>query len=236
MARSPAGTEPRRPVRPYGGVSAEQRVAERRERLVEAGLEEFGTRGVLQTGVKDICRRAGVTDRYFYESFHDSGELFTAVFDRATRHLFELVAAALTSAPAEPEAQSRAVIEAYVRALADDPRLARVVFVEAPSAGPEVERHMRETLRRFARLIETGAEPYLPKGMPAAAVRFGAISLVGAIERLMIEWQDGELDMSIEQLIDYLVGMLLSAGRLAGMAAIPGRRRRAGRGTGKSGG
>jgi AcrR family transcriptional regulator len=204
-------------VRPYGGVSATERMAGRRERLLEAGLEQFGTRGFGQTGVKDICRAAGLTDRYFYESFRDSAELFMAVFDRATQHMFELVARALADAPPEPAAQSRAVIEAYVRALADDPRLARVVFIEAPSAGPEVERHMRATLRRFARLAEEGARPYMPKGMPDAALRFGATSLVGAIERLMIEWQDGELGLSVEQIIDYLDEMLLLFGRVAGM-------------------
>ena len=204
------------PTRPYGGVSAEQRVADRRERLLEAALEEFGRRGVAATGVKDICRRAGLTDRYFYESFRDGGELFTAVFDRATGHLFEVVTDALRAAPPRPEAQARAVIEAYVRALADDPRLARVVFVEAPSAGPEVERHMRATLRRFASLIEVAARPHLPPGVPDDVLRFGAISLVGAIERLMIEWQDGELGLDIEQIIDYLAGLILAAGRLVG--------------------
>jgi AcrR family transcriptional regulator len=172
---------------------------------------------VLVSGVKDICRRAGLTDRYFYESFDDGSQLFTAVFDRATAHLFEVVAAALADAPPRPAAQARAVIEAYVRALADDPRLARVVFVEAPSAGPEVEQHMRATLRRFAQLVELGAQPYLPPGTRSEAVRLGAIALVGAIERLMIEWQDGELDLEIEEIVDYLVDMLLAAGRIAGM-------------------
>lgn len=218
-------TETKRPVRPYGGVSAEQRVADRRERILEAALEEFGTRGVFSTGVKDVCRRAGLTDRYFYESFRDSRELFIAVFDRATTNLFEVVAAALSAAPASPEEQARAVIEAYVRALADDPRLARVVFIEAPSAGPEVEGHMRTTLRRFARLIELGARPYLPADTPDDALRLGAISLVGAIERLMIEWQDGELGLPFDQIIDYLVDMLLAAGRIAGITGIRRRRR-----------
>src|SRR5882757_3781988 len=91
------------PRRIYGGVSAEQRVAERKERLLEAALEEFGTRGVLATGVKDVCRRAGLTDRYFYESFHDGGELFVAVFDRATAQLFAVVAGAVVAAPATAE-------------------------------------------------------------------------------------------------------------------------------------
>lgn len=208
--------EHKRPVRPYAGVGAEQRVAERRERLLEAALEEFGTRGVLSTGVKDVCRRAGLTDRYFYESFGDRGQLFIAVFDRATAHLFEVVVDALGVAPSTVEAQARAVIEAYVRALADDPRLARVVFVDAPSAGPEIELHMRATLRRFAELAVVSARPHLPASMPEEVVRFGAIAAVGAIERLMIEWQDGELDLSIEQIIDYLVEMLIAARSIAG--------------------
>jgi AcrR family transcriptional regulator len=205
-------------------MTAAERVAERRERLLEAGLQEFGTRGVPLAGVKDICRAAGLTDRYFYESFHDSSELFVAVFDRATRKLFALVAAALAAAPADPMSQSGAVIEAFVRALADDPRLARVVFVEAPSAGPAVERHMRATLRRFAGLIVDGARPYLPEGARVEAVRFGAIALVGAIERVMIEWQDGELGLSIEEIIDYLVDLLLMYARAAGITI--GQRRR----------
>jgi AcrR family transcriptional regulator len=221
----PSTSDHKPPVRPYGGVSAEVRVGQRRERLLEAGLEEFGTRGVLATGVKDVCRRAGLTDRYFYESFRDGSALFVEVFDRATAHLFELVAGALASAPATPEAQTRAVIEAYVHALADDPRIARVVFVEAPSAGPEVERHMRTTLRAFARLVETGTRQWAPAGMPDDALRFGAVALVGAIERLMIEWQVGELGLSIEQIIEYLVGLMLGAGRAAGMGRPKQRRK-----------
>jgi AcrR family transcriptional regulator len=201
-------------------------VAERRERLLEAALEEFGTRGVASTGVKDVCRRAGLTDRYFYESFRHSGELFTAVFDRATGQLFELVVNALAEAPASVEAQARAVIEAYVCALADDPRVARVVFVEAPSAGPEVEAHMRATLRQFAQLVVVSARPYLSPAMPEEAVRFGAIALVGAIERLMIEWQDDQLELSIEQIIEYLVAMLLAARSVAHATTARGTGRR----------
>jgi hypothetical protein len=58
--------------------------------------------------------------------------------------------------------------------------------------------------------------------MPDEALRFGAVALVGAIERLMIEWQDGELGLSVDQIIDYLVGMLLLFGRAAGIGVTKG--------------
>jgi AcrR family transcriptional regulator len=216
-------------VRTYGGLSADERIAHRRTQLIEAGLEEFGTRGFAATGVRDICRRAGLTDRYFYESFKDSSALFIAVFDRATARLFEVVARALAEAPPEMEAQARAVIEAYVRALADDPRIGRVVFVEAASAGPEAEGHMRTTLRSFAALIEAAAGPYMPRGLAPDALRFGALMLVGGIERVMIEWHEGELDTPVERIVDYLVDMLLAAGAVAeATAKRPRTKRKAG--------
>lgn len=203
--------------RPYRGRSATDRVQERRQRLLEAGLEEFGTKGAVATGVKDLCRRAGVSDRYFYESFADSGELLMAVFDQTHQHLLGVTATAVTTAPREPSAQARAAVEAYVRALAGDPRLARIVFVELPAAGRDAERHMRAALRSFARLLEAAARPFLPAGFAEERLRLGALSLIGAIDRVMIEWHDGELDLALERLVEHLVEMLLAAAQIAGV-------------------
>jgi AcrR family transcriptional regulator len=188
--------------RPYGGISAAERVAARRERLMGAGLELFGTQGFDATGVREICRAAGVTDRYFYESFRDSRALFTAVFDRVTDGLFTAVAQAVAEAGPEPEAQLRAAIGTFVRALADDPRLPRIVFSEAGGAGAEVEQHMRQTLRRFTALVAATARRHLPAGASDDRVGIMALALVGTLERVVVEWQDGELDLPIERIVD----------------------------------
>jgi AcrR family transcriptional regulator len=210
-------TEAKTPARSYGGVSASDRIAARRERLLDAALELYGTRGYVATGVKDVCREAGLTDRYFYESFRNSEELFTAVFDRATDDLLRLVAQRVAEVAPRPEAQVRAAIETFVRALAGDPRKARLIFVETASVGAEVERHMRATLRRFAALVADTARPHVPARMPERVLKMGALSLVGAIEQVMIEWQDGELDATIDQVIDYLVQLFLVAGASVGV-------------------
>src|SRR3954470_19861131 len=136
---------PTAPQRAYGGVSADERVAARRVRLLGGGLELFGTRGFATTGVKDVCRGAGLTDRYFYESFRDGRALFLAVFDRETDALFEDVANAVIAVEPAAELQLRAAIGTFLGALADDPRRARVVFAEAAAAGPEATRHMHAT-------------------------------------------------------------------------------------------
>ena len=188
--------------RPYRGVSREERIAERRERLLDAGLELFGTRGFDATGVREICRQAGLTDRYFYESFRDNRALFCAVFDRATDDLFTAVALAVGAVDPEPEPQLRAAIGVFVRKLADDPRLARIVFSEAGGAGAEVEQHMRGTLRRFTALVAATARPHLGASVPDELVDVLAMSLVGTLERVVIEWQDGYLDVPVERIVD----------------------------------
>jgi AcrR family transcriptional regulator len=207
----------RKPSRTYGGVTAAERVAARRERLLDAALELYGTRGFLATGVKDICRHAGLTDRYFYESFRDGNELFIATFDKTTAELLVLVAQRVSDVAPEPEAQVRAAIESFVRALGDDPRKARIIFSEGASVGPQAERHMRASLRRFATLVAATARPHLPPGMPEHVLHMGALSLVGAIQRVITEWHDGELDATIDQVIDYLVQLFLIAGASVGV-------------------
>ena len=53
--------DPMAQVRPYRGVEAADRVAERRRRFLEAGLDILGTDSDLSDlTVRGICRRAGV--------------------------------------------------------------------------------------------------------------------------------------------------------------------------------
>jgi|SRR5947209_5001867 len=196
-----------RPRRTYGGVSADERIASRRARLLDAGLELFGTRGYTTTGVKDLCREAGLTDRYFYESFADGGELFLAVFDRLTDELFEAVVAAVAEAGEDPERQLRSAVATFIGALAADPRKPRVLFGEAAAAGPAAAAHMRTTLRRFAALVAATARLHLPPRTPDEDVQLLALSLVGLLERVVTERLDGALDMPEERLVDRCVAL-----------------------------
>jgi AcrR family transcriptional regulator len=205
----PESMATRVPQRTYGGVSADERIATRRAKLLDAGLELFGARGFATTGVKDICREAGLTDRYFYESFNDSGDLFLAVFDRLTDELFRAVAAAVAESGGDPERQLRTAIATFVHALAADSRKPRVLFAEAAAAGADAAAHMRTTLRRFAALVADTARPHLPPGTSDEEVQLIALSLVGLLERAITEREDGALDMPVDRLIEGTVALYL---------------------------
>jgi AcrR family transcriptional regulator len=208
------------PQRTYGGVSADDRVAARRAKLLDAGLELFGTRGYTATGVKDVCRQAGLTDRYFYESFNDGGQLFLAVFDRLTDELFATVATAVAQSGDDPERQLRDAIGSFVHALAADSRKPRVLFTEAAAAGPVAAAHMRTTLRRFAALVAATARRHLPAETSDEEVQLLALSLVGLLERVITEREDGALDIPVERLIERCVALYTA---LLAAAARPRR-------------
>ena len=197
----------RLPQRSYGGVSADERIAARREKLLDAGLELFGTRGFAATGVKDVCREAGLTDRYFYESFANSEALFLAVFDRLTDELFGDVAIAAGEAGDDAEQQLRNAISAFVDALVADSRKPRVLFMEATAAGPGAAAHMRATLRRFALLVAATARTHLPAATSDEEVQLVALSLVGLLERAITDREEGALDIPADRLVERCVSL-----------------------------
>jgi AcrR family transcriptional regulator len=209
--------------RSYGGLTADERVALRRAKLLDAGLELFGTRGYDGTGVRDVCRAAGLTDRYFYESFTGTRELFVAVFDSATESLFSAVAEAVLAAEPDPESQLRAAIGAFVRRLAADPRVARIVFSEAGGAGAEVEQHLRGTLRRFTGLVAATARPHLD-GADDDLVTVVALSLVGTLEQVIVAWQDGHLDADEDRIVELVVALFATFFAGVRPPRAPGRR------------
>lgn len=177
------------PGRRYGGVSAEERRRERRERLLEAGLDLLGTRGYAQTTVSDVLDRAGLTSRYFYEHFENREALLVAVYDEVIARGYGASADALVRHDADPLAVSiPAQLDAFYEVVVDDPRLARVIFVEAVGVSPTMEAHRRQVLRRISsglasRLAERAGRGEIPERDFATIT----VGMLGAMHELIAD-------------------------------------------------
>ena len=145
------------PARSYGGLALEDRVAARRARFIEAGIELFGTQGFRGATVRGICAAAGLTDRYFYESFATLEDLLAEVY-RTLTHAF---AARLTEESIRSEAWQgdAAAIERQTTAAYElwfdtvrDPRFARIVLVEVLGVSPAIDTLYEESARAMAEL------------------------------------------------------------------------------------
>lgn len=189
-------------TRKYGGLSASQRQSSRRTRLVEAGLDVLGARGLSNMTMTAVCARAGLTERYFYESFRSLDELLVAMFDAFSVPTHEAIDAALKQAPADLFERCRAAAGALIDSLTDDPRKARA-YVEAISSTPLHERRAA-TMRAYAEVL--AEQMRLLSGLEAdhyrAPLRLITTMLVGGLAEAVSEWLNGMLKLSKDEVAD----------------------------------
>ena len=201
-----------RVVRPYRGVSAQSRRAERRARLISAALEVLGEGGIAGTTMTAVASRAGLTERYFYESFHGRQELLEALFDACLKELDTRIEAAVEAAPPDLFERARAMAGALVEVLTDDPRKARL-YVESVSDGSLAGRRT-EAVRSYATLMAKIMREHggLEEERQQAPLHLAALVLVGGVAEAVLGWLAGTVPMERAQLID-------ECGRLAVAAA-----------------
>jgi len=193
-------------VRRYRGSSAEDRRLSRRERLLDAALRVYGTRGYHSTTVKAVCDAAGLTERYFYESFPNSEALFLALYRDVISQALERIRIAGESAGKDPAAQARAMLAAYYANLPDKPACSRVYVVEAFNVSPaarELWKFWRESLGDlFARAwSRRGGGP-----QPSPELRR---AVAGAIIYIAIDWIEDGFSRPVQSVIE--TGMQISS-------------------------
>ncbi|TVT55415.1 TetR/AcrR family transcriptional regulator [Amycolatopsis rhizosphaerae] len=197
--------------RPYRGVSASDRKAERRARLLEAGLELLGTEGFERTTMTAVCSAAKLTERYFYESFGGREELLLAVIDQIAAEVRDAVLGALREAEGEVADKARAAIRAFVTLLTADPRKGRVAIIESSASAPlRLRRH--ELLANFAALVVTQAEALHGRAaLPQPRAEINALLFVGGLAEVLTGWLTGRLATTPEELVDAATHQFVTA-------------------------
>jgi AcrR family transcriptional regulator len=196
--------------RTWRGVPLQVRRAERREHLIDTAYELLGTDGWRGTTVRAICQAAQLNPRYFYESFDGLESLLIAVFDRLVLQATELSVRAIDKAGPDPAARAAAVIDASVRYVTEDPRRARILFVEAQGSERMARRRL-DTMQATADFLERTA--WRQTGL--AHDRIGMVAshlLVGGLTELVITWLDGHLDISLDELVEDAAALMVAVG------------------------
>lgn len=194
----------------YGGQTSADRVAARRSRLIEACLDVMADQDSGQLTVRKVLDRSGVAPRYFYEEFDGLEQLQETVFDLLTHEAERRGLEAMRSAPRSVRARTRAVLQAMVDLLLDDPRKGHVLLVE-PLSSPVLGPRQAQAVRRFAHLL-AGYSPAVQQGAPADAhsIRLAAQFAMGGFTTAMTAVISGELTVSRDQLGDDLTTLFLA--------------------------
>ncbi|PTU32839.1 TetR/AcrR family transcriptional regulator [Stenotrophobium rhamnosiphilum] len=197
--------------RVYGGVEQETRAAERREIFINAGFEVFGTVGYRAGTVRVLCKAAGLTDRYFYESFKNSEELLCAVYEHVISKSMTKVQQAISKAPQDIEELSRAGLTAYFSCLRD-PRIGRILQLEVLGVSPKVDALYLKNNRDFASLI-VSLLPVPPSNRKSAtnSLHVVGLALAGASSMAATHWMLDDYRLPQKSVVDACVSIYLGA-------------------------
>jgi AcrR family transcriptional regulator len=198
--------EPRR----YRGITAAERHAQRREQLLDAGLEVFGTEGYASSSVRSICSEASLNSRYFYESFACKEDLLLAVYERVILEIIVAVRDA-TSQQATLESQARAGLKAGWTILTDDRRRARVVALEVVGVSERLERLRRERRHAFADLVVQNALSMFPDVRLRLDSVLIARALMGGVVEILVDWINGDIDVSADEIAEHFTRLFTAA-------------------------
>lgn len=180
----------------WSGVPLRDRQALRRDELIAAGIGLLGSPGGPSLTVRAVCRAAGLTERYFYESFADRDEYVAAVYD-------EVCSAAMSTLMRSES--MRDAVERFVSLMVDDPARGRVLLL-APEAEPVLARSGARWMPNFIELLQHNLTRITDPTRQAMV----ATGLIGALTALFTAYLDGRLAATREQFIDHCAELLLS--------------------------
>ncbi|MET8779139.1 TetR/AcrR family transcriptional regulator [Nocardia sp. NPDC004654] len=204
------------PERTWNGVSAEDRRAERRLRLIEAGVEIMGTQGAQAVTVRAVCRAMHISERHYYQLFDSKDEFLLAVYDHVVEEALSSVGAASAIIEVDQPAALRHFTGLWIDFVVADPRYGRIIAVEAARSkvlaqrGRQVATTMLQIFLTYAGGGGVGSESV---GRNDADLEITATILVTGFWGLLLAWLDGTLmaNLDRDELIERVVALVLRA-------------------------
>lgn len=186
--------------RTYAGSSADQRRADRRDRLLAAALALVADDGVAAATVGGVADRAGLAKRYVYESFSGLDELLSAALVMALAPVISTIDDEIARGvdPGGARVVPRVVDAAL--AIFDHPGAARL-YLEA-TANPGLAQAHDAAIDLFVeRLLGAlvGPAPH------AVADRLAGQFVVAGTTRVMVRWFRGDLEADRAEVRAHLI-------------------------------
>lgn len=185
----------------WGGTTLSERRQARRTALLEAALDLIGEAGAGGVTMRAVCRRANLTDRYFYESFASRDELLDVLYRQTADDFLEPMTA---FAVADDSSRDRALSEALVDKVLDDPRKSRLFLVE-PYSSTGLGQTTISVMPAFTRLIQ---DHLFARIDDPVRRRLAAVTMASGNAGMFSAWLNGSLRATREEIVDHLVAML----------------------------
>jgi AcrR family transcriptional regulator/DNA-binding MarR family transcriptional regulator len=176
-----------------------------RGRLLSATFAVVGEQGYEGMTARSVSEHAGVSNRTFYEIFSDREDCFLAAFNHAVDGL-ELEARAGWESQLGWTARVRGALAALLMTFDREPALARLVVVEALSAGPRVLARRAGVLESLAGVVDQGrANVQAPAALPVLVAEGVVGATFGVIHARLLKLRPAPLIDLLRELMATIV-------------------------------
>ncbi len=164
--------------------------------MLTAMVEEAAERGAGSVTVANVVARSGVSRRTFYEIFEDREDCFLAAFDDAIEQVAQRVVPAYREQRQWGDAM-RAALTQLLGSFEEDPRLGRLLVVEALGAGPRALERRRRVVDVLSGAVQEGGRDARSGKEPAPLTAEGVVGAVLSVvhSRLSAPKPSGLLDL-----------------------------------------
>ena len=185
------------PPRRYRGSVIAERKAQRRQQLIEAASEVYGRNGYRHSSVKQVCDAAGLTQRYFYESFSHSDELLIACYEQTATQLRKEIINAAEKAGEDRAERGRAMLLTYFQALQASPLMANLLLIEIRGISPAVDKAIFRELQQMNSAITRVVAR--PDRQPDDLLHAG---IMGGVIHIALHWMACGYKQSVDVVAD----------------------------------
>ena len=195
--------------RSYGGRSAQERTEDRRARLVEAAITVLAGQGERAT-MTAICQEAGLTERYFYESFAHRDAALVAALERVTDEIAGNAVRVLQDTPGSTEERVLAMARDFAHWAATHRDRAVVAVMHARTIAALRQRR-KELVVTFAEIAaHEAAELYGDQAWDPDRARVQGIIFVGGLAELVAAWLSGDVELEPDGLADVVADLFVA--------------------------
>jgi AcrR family transcriptional regulator len=185
----------------WGGTTLTERREARRSALLEAALDLIGESGASGVTMRAVCRRANLTDRYFYESFASRDELLDILYRQVADEFLEpMTAFAATDDPS----RDRMLSEILVDKVLADPRKSRLFLVE-PYSSTGLGQTTIAVMPVFTRMMQDHLFAHIEDPVRR---RLAAVTMASGNAGIFSAWLNGSLRATREQVIDHITATI----------------------------
>ncbi len=167
------------------------------ERILEAMLLTSGELGYEQVAVRHVIERAQTSRATFYKHFVDREDCFAQAYGDAGEWLYQRLIGAGRRQPSWREGL-RAALAELLEFCANQPAIAKAIFVEVHAAGERSLAQRRDLMERLSRALDSARREIPTRQAPPPIT---SDFIVGAIDTLLAaKLLDGDAERAPEML------------------------------------